>query len=91
MMVGWVSYVWERPETAAELAKNPPRPADQMFDRLDANGDDVITFDELPERMRTMVQFLGVKLPDRMTRKEFADLFAKMRGTGRPGSGRDKP
>ena len=28
MMVGWVSYVWERPETAAELAKNPPRPSD---------------------------------------------------------------
>ncbi len=34
MMVGFVAYVWERPETAAELAKNPPKPADQFFDRL---------------------------------------------------------
>ena len=28
MMVGFAAYVWERPETAAELAKNPPKPAD---------------------------------------------------------------
>ena len=34
-MVGFVAYVWERPETAAELAKNPPSPADLFFDRLD--------------------------------------------------------
>ena len=52
MMVGFVAYVWERPETAAELAKNPPSQADQFFDRLDVNGDDVITPDEIPEQMR---------------------------------------
>ncbi len=31
----------------AELAKNPPKQADIMFDRLDVNGDDVITANEL--------------------------------------------
>ena len=40
MMVGFVSYVWERPETAAELAKDPPKQSDLFFDRLDVNGDD---------------------------------------------------
>jgi hypothetical protein len=79
MMVGWVCYVWERPETAAELAKNPLSPADQFFDRLDVNGDDVLTPDELPERMRASLRALGVKLPERMTRKEFAAVFEKMR------------
>jgi thiol-disulfide isomerase/thioredoxin len=79
MMVGWVCYVWERPETAAELAKSPLSPADQFFDRLDVNGDDVLTPEELPERMRASLRALGVKLPERMTRKEFAVLFEKMR------------
>ncbi len=79
MMVGWVCYVWERPETAAELAKSPPSPADLFFDRLDTNGDEVITPDEIPERMKAFLPLLGVKLPDRMTRKEFAVIFEKMR------------
>jgi hypothetical protein len=79
MMVGWVCYVWERPETAAELAKNPPSQADMMFDRLDANGDDVITPDEVPEWMRPLIQALGVKLPERMTRQQFTELFEKIR------------
>jgi peroxiredoxin len=39
MMVGWVAYVWERPETVEELAKQPVNQADQWFDRLDRNGD----------------------------------------------------
>ncbi|HKI31232.1 MAG TPA: alpha/beta hydrolase fold domain-containing protein, partial [Gemmataceae bacterium] len=80
MMVGWVSYVWERPETAAALAKNPPRPSDLMFDRLDVNGDDVITPDEIPERLRPLLLVGGIKLPEKMTREEFAKLFEQMRG-----------
>ena len=58
--VGWVAYVWERPETPAELAKNPPSQADQFFDRLDVNGDDVITPDEIPARMRPLMLVAGV-------------------------------
>src|SRR5262249_30117499 len=93
MMVGWASYVWERPETAAELAKNPPSQADQLFDRLDANGDDVVTLDEIPDRLRAGAELLGIKLPEKMNRKEFAELFAKLRGgSGRPSTGGpDKP
>ncbi len=80
MMVGWVSYVWERPETAAELAKNPPSPADEMFDLMDANGDDRLTPDEIPERMRPLMKLLGVKIPEKgMDRKEFTALYTKMR------------
>ncbi len=56
MMVGFVTYVWERPETAEELAKNPPSMADQMFDRFDVNGDDFLTPDEIPARMKTMLE-----------------------------------
>ena len=52
MMVGWACYVWERPETAAELAKNPPSAADQLFDRFDVNGDDRLTADEIPEQWK---------------------------------------
>lgn len=93
MMVGWASYVWERPETAAELAQNPPSPADQFFDRIDINGDDVITPDEIPERMRPLILLLGVKLPPKMNRKEFSELFAKMRGnpSNRPNRPEKKP
>jgi len=89
MMVGWVSYVWERPETAAELAKNPPRPSDLMFDRLDVNGDDVITPDEIPERLKTQLLNFGIKLPEKITREEFTKLFDGMRGAFGPRKPRD--
>jgi hypothetical protein len=79
MLVGWVCFVWERPESAAELAKNPPSPADQFFDRLDVNGDDVLTADEIPERFQTIIKLLGLKIPEKMTRQEFAVVFEKMR------------
>jgi hypothetical protein len=79
MMVGWVAYVWERPETAAELAKNPPSPADQLFDRFDRNGDDVVTPSEIPERMKVFLLASGLKLPEKMDRKEFATFFDEMR------------
>jgi hypothetical protein len=85
MMVGWVCFVWERPETAAELAKNPPSRADRIFDELDVNGDDVLTPDEIPERLRPAIKLLGLKLPEKMTRKEFAVVFEKLRKQmGRP-------
>jgi acetyl esterase/lipase/peroxiredoxin len=90
MMVGWVSYVWERPETAAELAKNPPRQSDLLFDRLDVNGDDVITPDEIPERLRPLLVIGGITLPEKMDREEFAKFFEQMRGRMGPRKPRDE-
>ncbi len=79
MMVGWVAYVWERPGTPTELAKNPISDADLFFDRLDRNGDDVITPDEIPERMRPFLLVSGAKVPDKITRPEFKKLYEEMR------------
>ncbi len=79
MMVGWVSYVWERPETAAELAKNPPTEAEAFFDRLDKNGDDVVTPDEIPERLRPAMALAGIKVPEKMSRKEFETFYDELR------------
>ena len=78
MMVGFVAYVWERPETAAELAKTPPTPADLFFDRLDLNGDDVISGEEIPSRMRPLIAATGIPIPDKMSREEFTKLFETM-------------
>ncbi len=79
MMVGFVAYVWERPETAAELAKNPPSQADQLFDRLDTNGDNFITKEEIPERMRPLLWASGIKVPEKISREEFGRLYEEMR------------
>lgn len=79
MMVGWAVYVWERPETVAERMKNPPSQADLLFDRLDRNGDDVITPDEIPDQMKPFILVQGVKVPEKLTRAEFAKMFEEMR------------
>jgi hypothetical protein len=79
MMVGWVAYVWERPETAAELAKQPLNQADLWFDRLDRNGDEVITPDEIPAEMKPLLLLGGGKVPEKITREEFRVLFEEMR------------
>jgi hypothetical protein len=97
MMVGWVAYVWERPETAEELARQPVSQADLIFDRLDHNGDDVLTPDEIPDRMKPLLLINGLKLPDKITRQEFMVMYEAMRkrfpqGRPRPaGSGDTKP
>jgi acetyl esterase/lipase/peroxiredoxin len=96
MMVGWVAYVWERPGTAEELAKNPPSQADLLFDRLDRNGDDVVTADELPERLKPLLMAAAGKVPEKMTREEFAKLYEEMRKRfprkpARPADGEKKP
>jgi hypothetical protein len=91
MMVGWVAYVWERPETAEELAKNPPHPADLMFDRLDHNGDDVLTPDEIPEQLKPLLLAGGVKLPEKLTREEFRKLYEEMRKRMQPKPPEPKP
>jgi hypothetical protein len=84
MMVGFAAYVWERPETAAELAKTPQSQADMAFDRLDVNGDDFLTPDEIPGRLRTMLQTIGLKMPERMSRAEFNRMFDTMQPLFQP-------
>jgi thiol-disulfide isomerase/thioredoxin len=79
MMVGFVSYVWERPETAAELAKTPPKQSDLFFDRFDVNGDGVLTTDEIPEKMKALAPLAGFKIPDKMTRDQFEKIYDEMR------------
>jgi mono/diheme cytochrome c family protein len=79
MMVGWVAYVWERPETAAELAKLKISDADRLFDHFDRNGDDFITPDEIPEKMRPLLFLAGVSVPERVNRQEFSRLYTEMR------------
>jgi hypothetical protein len=79
MMVGFVAFVWERPETLEEMAKNPISQADRFFDELDVNGDEVLTPDELPARLRTVLWASGVKIPDKVTREEFHKVFEEMR------------
>jgi hypothetical protein len=71
MMVGFAAYVWERPETAAELLKNPPTMAERVFDGLDTNGDDAITPDEIPDRFKPMLALAGLPADARITREEF--------------------
>ena len=78
MMVGFAAYVWESPETAAEMAKNPPSQADLVFDRIDTNGDDVITADEIPERFRPMLAAVGLKAGGKISRDDFVRQFGDL-------------
>jgi hypothetical protein len=79
LMVGWVVYVWERPGTAEELAREKIDPADRLFDRFDRNADGVVTPDEIPEQMRLILKGAGVKLPERVNQEQFRTLYAEMR------------
>lgn len=79
MMVGFAAFVWENPETAAELAKNPPSFADQIFDRIDTNGDDVITEDEIPERFRPMLAAVGLT-GAKISREDFVKQVGPLLG-----------
>ena len=74
-----LAYVWERPETAAELAKRPIHQADLFFDRLDRNGDDVITPDEIPDQMKPLLGLNGAKSPEKITREQFREMYEEMR------------
>lgn len=79
MMVGWVAYVWERQETAEEIAKLRQDDPDLLFDRFDRNGDDVITPDEIPDQMKPLLKLNNVELPEKITRAEFGKMFEELR------------
>ncbi len=72
MMVGWVVYTWEHPDTPEKLAREKVHPAEQLFERLDRNGDNVITPDEIPEQLKLYLKLQGIKIPERITAKEFS-------------------
>jgi oligopeptidase B len=95
MMVGWAVYVYERPETAVQMAKNPQSMADRLFDAFDVNGDDVLTPDEFPEQWRNGLKMMGVKVPAKVDRKQFAIAFEKLSKRfpprRRPGAPRREP
>lgn len=78
MMVGWCVYNWEQPDTAEKLAREPIHPADELFDRLDRNGDDVITPDEIPQQFKLGLKLQGIKVPERITRKEFLPMYEEL-------------
>lgn len=79
MMVGWVAYVWERPETATEMAKINFNDPDALFERFDRNGDEILTPDELPPQFTPLIKANNIQLPERMTREEFKKMYQEMR------------
>ena len=71
-----------------------------LFDRLDRNGDDVVTADELPERLKPVLIAVVGKVPEKMTREEFAKIYEELRkrmpkkpadGEKKPADGEKKP
>lgn len=78
MMVGWVTFVWEDPETPQKLAKEKVSRAELMFERFDRNGNDFVEVKEVPARLITILKFSGVKVPEKMDRKEFEAFFEEM-------------
>jgi hypothetical protein len=51
----------------------------ETANRLDRNGDDVITPDEIPDRLKPLLMLQGIKVPERITREEFGAVFEEMR------------
>jgi hypothetical protein len=78
MMVGWCVFTWEQPDTAEKLASEKVHPAEKLFDRLDRNGDDAITPDEIPQQFKLALTFKGVKIPERITRTEFVPIYEEL-------------
>jgi peroxiredoxin len=79
MMVGWAVYTWEQPDTAEKLAREKASDAEKLFERLDRNGDDAITPDEIPQELKLYLKLQGIKIPDRITREEFGPIYEEMR------------
>jgi peroxiredoxin len=79
MMVGWCVYTWEQPDTADKLASEKIHPAEKLFDRLDRNGDDAITPDEIPQELKVYLKLQGVKIPARITHDAFRPIYEEMR------------
>jgi hypothetical protein len=79
MMVGWCVYTWEQPDTAEKLARETVDPAEELFDRLDRNADNVLTLDEIPTPLKVTLKFQGIKIPERVTYEEFRPVYEEMR------------
>lgn len=79
MMVGWCVYTWEHPDTPEKLAREKPNLAEEMFDRLDRNADNVITPDEIPQALKLYFQSQGIKIPERITHEEFPPVYEELR------------
>jgi hypothetical protein len=67
--------------------------ADLMFDRIDTNGDDFITMDEIPDRLKPLILASGMKIPAKISREEFTKIFeeARKRFPQRPNRNPDVP
>jgi thiol-disulfide isomerase/thioredoxin len=78
MMVGWCMYTWEQPDTPEKLARENINPAEEWFDRLDRNCDNVLTPDEIPTGLKLTLKLQGIKIPERVTYKEFPPLYEEM-------------
>lgn len=77
MMVGWAAYVWERADNQADQPEKSVSPADRFFERFDRNGDDLITADEIPEKLRPLLLLSGA--PKQLNREQFGRVFEQLR------------
>jgi mono/diheme cytochrome c family protein len=94
MMLGWVTYVPEKPGLGPRPKGGVFGNADNTFDQMDRNQDGFVSVDEFPKRMRGFIPLMGVdvsKPMDRETFKALLEKFAeqrkKMRGTDEDGGG----
>lgn len=75
----------DRPERDRRNRGRPFNP-EQLFERLDTNGDGKVTLDEAPERGKQLLERLLRRtdkgLDAELTKEEFTKLFAQERGDG---------
>ncbi len=75
-MIGGVFFAWEHPDASAELVRNPVSIPDVLFNRLDCNGDDLVTsLTEIPYRWKVTLDERGIKVAEVMNRQDFTKWF----------------